>query len=464
MKTVKVPHVYVIIATIIIFAAILTYIIPAGSFERYVDEATGRTLVQAGSYAVMENTPVSLFGVLQAVPQGMVEAASVIFIVFVFGGSFGIITATGAIESGIENSITVLRHMSLILIPALMILFAVMGGFLGMIDCLIVFVPLCVMFSRALGYDAMTGFAALTVGNIAGFTAGPMCMWNTGVAQEIAELPMFSEFRVRMIMFVLFVGVGMAYVMRYALKVKKNPESSIVYDLELKHRDKEQNAKRVTEEFTTRKKIVLAVIVVGFIGLIIGVFMGWSAGTQISGYLLGMAIVVGFVNGFKPGEIADHFVEGARDVVMGALVIGFARAILVILTNGNVIDTILYATSNFLGNFHPVVGAIMMFLFQFFFNFIIYSGSAMAATTMPLLVPISDLIGVTRQTAVIAFQLGDGLSNALWPTAGPLMAGLSMAEIPYSKWLKWFMPLMVLQVIMACAFVAACQLAKLGPF
>lgn len=463
-KKFKVPHVYVIIAIIIIFAAILTYILPAGSFVRYVDEATGRTLVQAGSYSVIDSTPVSLFGVLQAVPEGMVEAASVIFIVFVFGGAFGIINATGAIESGIESSITVLRHMSLVLIPALMIIFAIMGGFLGMIDCLIVFVPLCVMFSRALGYDAMVGFAALTVGNIAGFACGPMCMWNTGVAQGIAELPMFSAFGTRMLMFVLFVGVGIIYVMRYALKVKKNPEASVVYDLELKHKDKQEATKKVAGEFTTRKKVVLAVIVVGFIGLIIGVLKGWSAGTQISGYLLGLAILVGFINGFKPDEIAENFVAGARDVVMGALVVGLARAILVILTKGNVIDTILYGASNFLGNFSPIVGVGMMFVFQFFFNFVIYSGSGQAATTMPLMVPLADIIGVTRQSAVIAFQLGDGLSNALWPTAGPLMAGLSIAEIPYSKWLKWFTPLIVIQFIMAIIFSGACQMVGLGPF
>ena len=464
MKKFKVPHVYVIITIIIIFAAVLTYILPAGSFERYVDEATGRTLVQAGSYAVMDSTPVSLFGVLQAVPQGMVEAASVIFIVFVFGGSFGIINATGAIESGIESSINVLRHMSLVLIPALMIIFAIMGGVLGMIDCLIVFVPICVMFSRALGYDAMVGFAALTVGNIAGFACGPMCMWNTGVAQGIAELPIFSAFGTRMVMFVLFVGVGIAYVMRYALKVRKNPELSVVYELELRHKDREESSKKVTGEFTTKKKVVLGVIVLGFIGLIVGVLRGWSAGTQISGYLLGMAIVAGFVNGFKPDEIAEHFVQGARDVVMGALVVGLARAILVILTQGNVIDTILFGASTVLGGFSPVIGVIMMFVFQFFFNFIIYSGSGQAATTMPLMVPLADLIGVTRQSAVVAFQLGDGLSNALWPTAGPLMAGLSIAEIPYSKWLRWFMPLMVIQVVMACVFAGACQMTGLGPF
>ena len=464
MKKFKVPHVYVIITIIIIFAAVLTYILPAGSFERYVDEATGRTLVQAGSYAVMDSTPVSLFGVLQAVPQGMVEAASVIFIVFVFGGSFGIINATGAIESGIESSINVLRHMSLVLIPALMIIFAIMGGFLGMIDCLIVFVPICVMFSRALGYDAMVGFAALTVGNIAGFACGPMCMWNTGVAQGIAELPIFSAFGTRMVMFVLFVSVGIAYVMRYALKVRKNPELSVVYELELRHKDREESSKKVTGEFTTKKKVVLGVIVLGFIGLIVGVLRGWSAGTQISGYLLGMAIVAGFVNGFKPDEIAEHFVQGARDVVMGALVVGLARAILVILTQGNVIDTILFGASTVLGGFSPVIGVIMMFVFQFFFNFIIYSGSGQAATTMPLMVPLADLIGVTRQSAVVAFQLGDGLSNALWPTAGPLMAGLSIAEIPYSKWLRWFMPLMVIQVVMACVFAGACQMTGLGPF
>ena len=464
MERFKVPHVYVIIGIIIIFAVFLTYVLPAGMFERYVDKDTGRTLVQAGSYKLMEGSPVGLFGALQAIPKGMMAAASVIFIVFIFGGSFGVINSTGAIESGIENSIGKLKSKAMLFIPLLMILFGVMGGFLGMIDCLIVFVPICITLSRALGYDAMVGFAMLQVGNITGFTIGPMCMWNTGVAQGIAELPLFSGLEVRLALLALFMTVGIIYVMRYAAKVKKDPTASVVYDLEISHQKRHDEQARVAGSFTARQKVVLAIVALGFVGLIAGVLMGWTAGTQIAGYMLGLAIVTGLIAGKNFNEIAESFVQGARDVVMGALVIGFARAILVVLTEGNIVDTILNAAAIFLGNFSPLIGVIMMFGFQFFFNFIIYSGSGQAATTMPLMVPLGDLVGITRQTTVLAFQFGDGLSNALWPTAGPLMAGLSMAEISYSKWVRWLMPLIVIQCLMAAVVLIVAASIKLGPF
>ena len=464
MEKIKIPHVYVIIGIIILLAVVFTYILPAGTFERYVDKDTGRTLVQAGSYKLIESSPVGLFGALQAIPKGMMAAASVIFIVFIFGGSFGVINSTGAIESGIENSLGKLKNMAFIFIPALMILFGIMGGFLGMIDCLIVFVPIAITLSRALGYDAMVGFAMLQVGNITGFTIGPMCMWNTGVAQGIAELPLFSGLEFRLILFVLFEIVGIAYVMRYAAKVRKDPTASVVHALEVAHKERHDKLARVTGEFTPRKKLVLAAVALGFVGLIIGVLKGWSTGTQIAGYMLGLAIVVGLIDGKNFSNIAESFVQGARDVVMGALVIGFARAILVILTDGNIVDTILNAAANFLTHFSPMIGILMMFGFQFFFNFIIYSGSGQAATTMPLMVPLGDLVGVTRQSTVLAFQFGDGLSNALWPTAGPLMAGLSMAEIAYPTWVRWLMPLILIQCTMAGVVLAVSVAINLGPF
>ena len=464
MEKIKVPHVYVIVGIIIVLAVFLTYILPAGTYERYVDKDTGRTLVQAGSYKLIESSPVGLFGTLQSIPKGMMAAASVIFIVFIFGGSFGVINSTGAIESGIENSLGKAKDLSFIFIPVFMILFGVMGGFLGMIDCLIVFVPICITLSRALGYDAMTGFAMLQVGNITGFTIGPMCMWNTGVAQGIAELPLFSALEFRLILFAIFMTVGIAYVMRYAAKVKKDSTSSVVYALELEHHKRHEEQAKIATEFTTRKKLVLAAVALGFLGLIAGVLKGWSTGTQIAGYMLGLALVVGLIDGKSFNEIAEGFVQGARDVVMGALVIGLARAILVVLTEGNIVDTILYGAATFLGNFTPTIGVMVMFGFQFFFNFIVYSGSGQAATTMPLMVPLADLVGITRQTSVIAFQFGDGLSNALWPTAGPLMAGLSMAKIGYSTWVRWLMPLIVIQCIMACITLVICVAIKLGPF
>ena len=469
MKNFRVPHVYVMIFILLLFVALLTYVLPAGAYERYTDETSGRTQVVAGSYTVTESSPVSPLGVLQAIPQGMTAAGSIIFFVFVIGGAFGVINATGVIELGIHQSMQRLQKAALWLIPALMILFSIMGGFLGMLESVVAFVPVCVLLARAMGYDALTGFAILTVGNVVGFTAGPMNMWGTGVAQSIAQLPIFSAIGTRLIIHGLFLLIGILYVLRYARRVKRDPHQSLVYELEVRHREKQEKKKKEeplpSAQFTRRKKLVLLLVILGVVTLLaVTIALQWTEGYQVAGLLLLIAIVTGLADGQSPNDIADHFVAGAQEVTMGALVVGLARAILVVMEEGNIVDTLLYMGTNLLGHFSPVFAVLLMFLFQFLFNFIVYSGSVQAATTMPLMVPLGDLIGLTRQSAVMAFQLGDGLSSLLWPTAGPLMAGLSIAEIPYLKWLRWIAPLLGIFIALAVAILAFCALLPLGPF
>lgn len=435
----KVPHAYVIIFALMILAAIATYIMPAGSYARYVDEDTGRTLIEAGSYERVENTPVTPFGVLQAVPEGLIAGASITFMVFVYGGAFGIINKTGAIESGINHSISKLRKFAFLLIPALMAFFAVMGGFLGLAESTIIFIPIGVTLARALGFDAIVGYAMVTLSNTVGFTAGPMNLWSVGVAQDIAELPLFSGFSVRMALFVAFYVATVAYILLYASKIRKDPTKSLLYDPDNVADSEMESQQGKIVEFTTRKKIALAVFGLGFIALIVLILTGMNAGTKIAAYLLGLGIVIGIIDGENADGIAKGFVDGCRSVTMAALVVGIARAVLIILENGNIVDTILYAASGMLENLGPIASILLMFAFQFLFNFVIISGSGQAAVTMPLMVPMADIAGVTRQSAVLAFQMGDGLSNSLWPSSGTMMAGIAMAGIPYQKWVRWLM-------------------------
>lgn len=466
MKNFRVPHIYVMVFILLVFMALMTYVLPTGAYERYTDEVSGRTLVAAGSYTVTEASPVSLLGVFQAIPRGMSAAADVIFFVFVVGGAFGVLNATGVIELGIHHSMQRLRRAACWLIPALMVLFSVMGGFLGLAESAIAFVPVCILLARAMGYDALTGFALVMVGTMTGFAAGAMNMWSTGVAQSIAQLPLFSGLAFRLVLHALFTLAGILYVLRYARRVKRDAHQSLVYELEVRHRDKQEKREAPpAAEFTRRKQLVLALLLLGIVTLLlVTIALRWSEGYQVAGLLLLIAVVVGLADGQSPSEVAANFVQGARELTMGALVIGLARAMLVVLEEGQVADTLLYAASNLLGHFPPVVAVLLLFLFQFLFSFALSTGSVQASTTMPLMVPLADLIGLSRQSAVVAFQLGNGLGGLLWPTAGPLMAGLSIAEIPYLTWLRWIAPLLGVLAALSAAALGVCALLPLGPF
>ncbi|WP_298020185.1 YfcC family protein [uncultured Dysosmobacter sp.] len=465
LKKSRVPHVCVIIVLIILLAAVLTYVVPAGSYERYKDEDTGRTLVVSDSYTTIERTPVTPFAVLKSIPQGMVESANVIFMVLLYGGAFGIINSTGVIELGLKSLIKKMRGAAILLIPIMIILFAAMGGFLGLTTSAVVFVPICISIARALGFDAMVGVAMVNLGIMAGFTAGPTNMYSTGVAQGIAELPLFSGMGLRMALFALLVGTAILYVLYYGRKIKKNPETSLVYQQELDYKNTEAKEAELESNFTARKKVVLTALLLGFVLLIVGILkLGWTSGTAISAYLIGLSVVVGFIDGKNGDELSVDFIAGAKSVLMGALLIGLARAALVVLTEGNIIDTFLYGAANILGRFSPVIGIILMFTFQWLFNFLVNSGSGQAAATMPLMVPLGDLIGVTRQTSVLAFQMGDGLSNLIFPTSGTLMANLSIANISYDKWVKWVAPFMAITFVESCLFLVLCVQFGVGPF
>lgn len=214
-KQPKAPHVFVLVLIMIICATLLTYVLPAGSFNRYVDENTGRTLVESGSYQRVEQTPVSPFSMLESIPKGLVDAASVVSIVLMYGGAFGIINSTKVIECGIASSIEKMRKYSVLIIPVIMVLFSLLGAMLGICESCMAFIPLCIMLAKAMGYDAIVGFAMVMLANIIGFTAGPMNMWTTGVAQGIAELPLFSGMAVRLAVYAVLMAITIAYVLLY---------------------------------------------------------------------------------------------------------------------------------------------------------------------------------------------------------------------------------------------------------
>lgn len=460
-KKFKVPHVYVILLFVVAICAVLTYIVPAGQYEM-MESASGRSVVNPDSFQFIENTPVGLMDFLKSVPDGMVETASIIFFIFMVGGAFSVVEATGAIEAGIGRITLKMRGKERAIIPIIVIVFSLGGAVFGMAEETLPFIPIMVTLAIALGFDSLTGIGMVLAGAGAGFAGAFMNPFTVGVAQGIAELPLFSGMGFRIVGYVIMVTLVTVFLYRYAGRIKKNPELSSMYEVDIARDDVLDLSS--LKELTQSRKLVL-ITVAATIGLLIfGVInYGWYI-QEIAALFMGMAIVVALVGKLGFNGFAENLLEGFSNLAGGALVVGFARAILVVLTKGHILDTILYSSSSVLLQLPSAVSAVGMYVFQCLLNFIVPSGSGQAAVSIPILAPLSDLVGVTRQTAVLAYQFGDGISNIFTPTSGYFMAGLALAKIPWQKWAKWILPLILLQYLTGGILVFIAHSISYGPF
>jgi len=456
----EVPHVYILLMGLILICGLLSYVVPAGQYGMMT--AGDREIIDSASFHTVESTPVNLMQLLSAIPRGMAESAQIIFFIFIVGGAFGVLQETNAIEAGIGSLIRLLKGKTLVILPVVLFLFSLGASVFGMSEETIPFIPIFVSLCIAMGYDSITGMAIVACGSAAGYAGAFMNPFTIQVAQGIAELPLLSGLEYRIVMFAVFFAVTAAFIMWYAGKVKKDPAKSSMYELD-KAREDVVDLNNL-KPFGRKEKAVLAVFVLAIALLVYGVIAkGWYM-DEISALFLGMAIVVAVVAGMKPNHFAKTFGAGMADMATGALVVGFARGVLVVLTDGNILHTILNAAATVLAKLPSTASAIGMYIFQCLLNFLVPSGSGQAAISIPIMAPLGDLVGVTRQTACIAFQIGDGLSNVLTPTSGTLMATLALAKIPWSKWAKWLLPLIGLQYLVGVIFVAVAHLIALGPF
>ncbi len=447
----KVPHTYVIIFTLIIIMAILTYVIPAGQYQK-VESASGRMVVDPNSFANVDSNPAKLFDVLKAFPKGLGAAQGIVFFIFIVGGSFNVINKTGAIEAGIGKVALGLRGKEVLMIPIIVFIFSIGGGTIGMAEEAIVFVPIGIALARSLGYDAVTGMAIVALGAATGFVSGFMNPFTVGVAQGIAEIPLFSGIGLRLVIWAVSFALVVTYIYRYANKVKKDPTKSIVYELEQEEKDSAIDLSNV-RKMTTSDILVLLVFFGGMGLIVFGVFKyGWYI-TEIASIFLAMGILSGIVARVSFDDIAKNFILGAKDMATGALVVGLARGLLVIMEGSMIIDTIVYALASVISGLPKAISAVGMLIVQSLINFAIPSGSGQAATTMPIMAPLADVLGLTRQTAVLAYQFGDGISNSIIPTSGVLLANLSVAKIKYEQWVKFVAPLMLLWTAVAAVFM-----------
>lgn len=450
-------NVFVLLLAILAVCVLFTYIIPAGEYARL--DVNGRSVVQADSFQYTESSPISFLGFLNSLHTGMVDSASIMFFVLIIGGSYGIMSATGAMEAFIVALTRKLGNKEKWLIPLMMLFFATGGSLIGMFEETLPYIAILVPLAVALGFDAITGAAIVLVGASVGFTSAVMNPFTIGVAQGVAELPPFSGMGFRIVVFAVMYLVAVAFVYRHAMKVKKNPELGIYGSFEKQNIDKLFDAGIVLE---SRHKLILICFLLNLVAIAVGVIeFGWYI-TEIAGLFILLGIVVGIIGRLSANEMVDSFMKGAASLLAGAMIIGMARAIVVVLNDGHIMDTILYYFASVIQELPPSLTAVGMLVFQTILSFVIPSGSGMAALTMPIMTPLSDLVGITRQTAVLAFQFGDGISNVIIP--GIAVAGIGMAGISYLRWIKWIFPLILMQYGIAVVAMIVAHAIGYGPF
>jgi uncharacterized ion transporter superfamily protein YfcC len=512
----KIPHTYVIIFGIIVLSAVLTWFIPGGEYNRHRINVNGveRTVIEKGSFHYVENQP-QTWQVFTAFFKGFERQAGIIAFILMIGGAFWIVNSSKAIDIGILSFLKYTRKLEKnrvlqkigvnnIVITLVMLLFSVFGAVFGMSEETIAFIIIVVPLAISMGYDSIVGVSMVFVAAGLGFAGAVLNPFTIGIAQGIADLPLFSGFGYRLFSWVIINLVGIGWVLWYAKKIHKHPEKSVVYEddaywrkhVEVNQQDVEFHTPKsawwvyiltsvalgvfawfypettmkignaeetlpmvpvawvlfVVSGFLSLRKSVhfFILTLLGFtiIYLIVGV-MGYSWYIEeIAGLFFTLGILSGIAMNYNGNKVTKLFIEGAGDILSAAMVVGLAGGILIVLEDGRVIDTILHGVAGSMSDLGRLGTVSVMYLIQTGINIIIPSGSAKAALTMPVMAPFSDLVNLSRQATVMAFQFGDGFTNMITPTSGVLIGVLGVARIPYDKWVKWILPFMVVLMLL----------------
>lgn len=490
-KTFQVPHTYVIIFAVVVVCALLTYLIPVGSFQTqevtYMmgDTEKSRTVIVSDSftYELDENgnrvrNGVPLFGTEDFGGQGMLNyvfegltsgdktgsAVGIVAFILVIGGAFGVVMRTGAVDAGIHAMIRKTKGREIILIPVLFTLFSLGGAVFGMGEEAIPFAMVIVPLTIAMGYDAVVAVCVTYVATQIGFATSWMNPFGLAIAQGIAGVPVLSGAGFRMVMWTVFTAAGVIFTMLYARKIKRDPTASVAYESDAYYRNQMTQSDAAAAPFTLGQGLVLLTILVTIVWTVWGVVVKGYYIPEIASQFFVMGLVAGIIgcvfklNGMRASDIASSFQSGAADLVGAALVVGMAQGIVIVLggtdpTTPSVMNTILYMLGNLLSGVPGVMAAWLMYVFQSLFNFVVVSGSGQAALTMPIMAPLADLAGISRQVAVLAYQLGDGLTNLIVPTSGCLLGVLGVARLEWGKWAKFQIKMQGVLFVLSTIFV-----------
>ncbi|MFN3413091.1 MAG: YfcC family protein [Thermoanaerobaculum sp.] len=451
----KAPNVYVIVFSLLVIAAAASFIFPGGEYQRQKIEVDGhwREIVDPNSFRYVPSVPQS-WQVFTAPISGFGRLWNIIVFIFVVGGSFAIVNETQALAAGIASLVKALANREFLVIPVVMTVFGFFGAAFGMCEEAIPFVLIFVPLSLALGFDSIVGLCLSFLAAGVGFAAAFLNPFTLQIAQGIAGVPLLSGMGFRLVIFVASLGVTIAWVMAYAARIRRNPKASPTYDLDEPRRKDLALRLHQHPSLTGAQRAVLVVLMLAVAMTVWGATTrGWFI-LELGGLFFAMGIAAGFISGFSPSRVAEVFIQGAKDMTGAALIVAFAGGILVILEDSHLQDSILHALAHLAKGLSPVLAAWAMYAVQFLLNIAIPSGSTKAALTMPLMAPLADLAGITRQVAVLAYQFGDGFTNMIVPTSGVTVATLELAGVPYARWFRWLLPLELLFVVLSLAFLA----------
>ena len=437
----RIPHPLVLLVICVFAAAVLTHAVRAGEFERRDDPATGRRTVVAGSFHRLPPSPVGPFQALMALPQGMTEAASVIFLVFLVGGAFSVVESTGAFNQGVVWMVKVLRHRTDLIVPICCVTFAAGGAVEGMWEEIIPLVPVLLLLVRSAGYDPITAVSMSIGASAVGIAFSPINPFSLGIAQKVAQLPLLSGLGFRLAVLIAGLVIWTWWTMRHANRTRTTPDAA---------------SRETTVPLDWRRAVILLMVVATFVVYVFGALRYDWGFDELGALFFAMGVLAGLLAGLGIEATARAFVEGFRSMAFAATLIGFARAIFVVLEKGKIVDTVINGMVTPLVHLPAIAFAVGMTVVQTAISIAIPSTSGRAVLTMPILVPMSDLLGVSRQVTVLAYQFGAGVINQILPTDGTLMAILALAGVRFDRWFRFGAPACaVLFVLSLFAIVVA---------
>ncbi|AHH08818.1 YfcC family protein [Borrelia anserina] len=462
----KMPSSFTIIFALIVIMTVLTYIVPAGEFYKEMRDINGnlREVVVAGTYHTVERTSQGFLGgivtILTAMAKGMEHAVEVIVFILIVGGAYGVILGTGAVDAGIAAAIKKMGNKDRLFIPFMMFIFSIGGTITGMYEETLPFYLIMIPLVIALGYDNIVAVSIIGLGAGVGTMASTINPFATGIAAAIAGIGIKEGFYFRIILYLISVFVAIVYVLIYAIRVKDNPKKSIVYEQREEHYDLFVKGNRGGKgdsmpEFTNRRKMVLMLYAVMIVFLIYSILeLGWWM-KEMTMLYLGTAILSAFICKMSELQMWEMFVEGSKDMITAALIIGMARGVMIVADEGMITGTILNAASEFLYGVPKAMFIVLNELVQICIGFIVPSSSGHASLTMSMMAPLADFLDMPRSSVVLSMQTASGLVNLLTPTSGVIMAVLSIAKISYGSWFKFVMPLFVIEFLICILMVMA---------
>ena len=454
-KGFKLPHTFVIIIFIVLVATAMTWIIPAGEFVRY-ENASGRTVIDPNQFSYIEQTPVNPLLIPLYIVNAICSRIDLMLVIMFSGGAFGLINKSGALHSVVAKIAKIFQNRLYVFIPIMTTVFALICTTQG-VNQFIAFAPITVMITMAMGLDSIVGAAIILLGGCVGFSTGTLNPSTTLIAQDIAELTPYSGLGYRALCFVVFLVITNVYLVRYALKIRKDPTLSPMYELD-KTSDLKETDLDSFGALTVRKVLIIVSLIAALAAMVYGgIAYGWDM-PELAAVFIGLAVVVGFLSGETPSSMSVIFIDGCKKMLTAALIIGLATTIANVMTAGNIIDTVIYALASVMSLAPDFLMAPVMYLANTVISFIIVSGSGMASAVIPITAPLGDLLGISRQTTVLAYNFSDGFSNYILPHSTALMGIISAVNIPYDRWMKFMWKLFLIWMVTCCIMCSIAQM------